>query len=172
MAKNRYLPFGYMIRNGEIVINEKEAALVCIAFEEYMGGASYAAIAETLQGTGVRYHADSPLWNKHMAKRMLENSRYAGTDDYPRIIEQVLFDSVASLRESRSIEIKRRKPSKPMKSLPIELRKPVPSMKITRMQNRITRELRQSISDPPRVRDMIFRLAQERFRACVEAQTK
>ena len=107
-----------------------------------------------------------------MAKRMLENSRYAGTDDYPRIIEQVLFDSVASLRESRSIEIKRRKPSKPMKSLPIELRKPVPSMKITRMQNQITRELRQSISDPPRVRDMIFRLAQERFRACVEAQTK
>ena len=75
MAKNRYLPFGYMIRNGEIVINEQEAALVRTAFEEYMTGASYAAVAETLQATGIRYHSDTPLWNKHMVKRMLENSR-------------------------------------------------------------------------------------------------
>ncbi len=172
MAKNRYLPFGYMIRNGEIVINEQEAALVRTAFEEYMTGASYAAVAETLQATGIRYHSDTPLWNKHMVKRMLENSRYAGTDDCPRIIEQTLFDSVASLRESRSIEIKRRKPAGPMKTLPDKLHNPVPNMKITRMQNQITRELSQPISDPQRVRDMIFRLAQERFKACVEAQNQ
>ena len=152
MAKNRYLPFGYMIRNGEIVINEQEAALVRTAFEEYMTGASYAAVAETLQATGIRYHSD--------------------TDDCPRIIEQTLFDSVASLRESRSIEIKRRKPAGPMKTLPDKLHKPVPNMKITRMQNQITRELSQPISDSQRVRDMIFRLAQERFKACVEAQNQ
>ena len=59
MAKNRYLPFGYMIRNGEIVINEQEAALVRTAFEKYMTGASYAAVAETLQATGIRYHSES-----------------------------------------------------------------------------------------------------------------
>lgn len=170
MAKNRYLPFGYMIRNGEIVVNEREAELIHAAYEKYMTGASYTAIAQTLQATGVRYHADSPLWNKHMAKRILENSRYAGTGDYPRIIEQALFDSVASLHKSRSIEVNRRKPSEPTKTLPAKLKKPVPNLKVTKMQNQIIRELSQSISDPERVRDMIFKLAQERFKACLEAQ--
>lgn len=172
MAKNRYLPFGYMLRNGEIVINEREATLVRTAFAEYMDGASFAAIAETLQNTGVRYHADTSLWNKHMVKRMLENIRYAGTDDYPGIIKQALFDSAASLRASRSIEVKRHKVTEPIKQLPAELRKPAPSMKVMRLQNQLTRELSQPISDQRRVRDMIFRLAQERFKACVEAQNK
>ena len=172
MAKIRNIPFGYMIRNGEFVINGQEVGLVRIAFDEYMAGASYASIAKTLQATGICYHADSPLWNKHMVKRMLENSRYTGTDEYPCIIEQVLFDNVALLRQSRSIEVKRRKPSVPLKQLPTELRKPVPNMKIIRMQNQITRELSQPISDTQRVRDMIFRLAQERFKACLEAQNQ
>lgn len=172
MTKNRYRPFGYMLRNGEIVINEREATLVHTAFMEYMGGASFAAIAETLQNTGVRYHADSPSWNKHMVKRMLENSRYSGTDDYPCIIKKSLFESAASLRESRSIEVKRRKVVEPAKQLPAELRKPAPSMKVTRLQNQLTRELSQPISDPQRVREMIFRLAQERFNTCVEAQNQ
>ena len=43
MGKNRYLPFGYRIRNGEIVIEPVEANIVRKAFEEYAAGASYAS---------------------------------------------------------------------------------------------------------------------------------
>ena len=81
MGKNRYLPFGYRIRNGEIVIEPVEANIVRKAFEEYAAGASYASIAMAFQYSGVRYHADTPEWNKNMVKRMLENIRYVGDVD-------------------------------------------------------------------------------------------
>ena len=54
MGKNRYLPFGYRIRNGEIVIEPVEANIVRKAFEEYAAGASYASIAMAFQYSGVR----------------------------------------------------------------------------------------------------------------------
>ena len=66
MARNRYRPFGYRMENGEIIIHEKEAICVRTAYLAYLDGNGYATIAESLQGTGVRYHEDTPLWNKHM----------------------------------------------------------------------------------------------------------
>ena len=56
---NRYLPFGYIITDGEICINEPEAELIKAIFELYAKGKSYREIAERCMLTGIRYNPDS-----------------------------------------------------------------------------------------------------------------
>lgn len=102
MPRQRYIPFGYMMRAGEIAANPAEAAVVRSIFEQYTGGASYASIAEALSGREVRYHADTPGWNKHMVKRILENGKYAGESQYPRIIDPGDFCAAGSIRTEKS----------------------------------------------------------------------
>ena len=75
---NRYLPFGYIIIDGEICINEPEAELIRAIFELYAKGKSYSGIAERCMLTGIRYNLDSDKWNKNMVKRIIENDKYTG----------------------------------------------------------------------------------------------
>ena len=49
MARNRYLPFGYRLENGETVICAPEAECIERAYAAYADSASYAAISDTLQ---------------------------------------------------------------------------------------------------------------------------
>ncbi|ADL05705.1 recombinase family protein [Lacrimispora saccharolytica] len=102
MKKNRYLPFGYHIQNGTLCIHEAEAAVVRQVFEDYQAGTSYRRIAESLAAKGIPYMENRTDWNKHMAKRMLENSRYCGSDDFPQIISADTFEAVAALIGQKS----------------------------------------------------------------------
>ncbi len=102
MKKNRYLPFGYHIQNGVLCIHEAEAAVVRQVFEDYQAGMSYRRIAESLTAKGVPYMENRTDWNKHMVKRMLENSRYCGRDDFPPIIPADTFGAVTALIEQKS----------------------------------------------------------------------
>ncbi|WP_294855504.1 recombinase family protein [uncultured Oscillibacter sp.] len=97
MKKNRYLPFGYHIQNGALCIHEAEAAVVRQVFEDYQAGMSYRRIAESLTAQGIPYMENRTNWNKHMIKRMLENSRYCGRDDYPPILPADTFEAVTAL---------------------------------------------------------------------------
>ena len=102
MKNNRYLPFGYHIQNGTLCIHEAEAAVVRQVFEDYQAGTSYRRIAESLAAKGIPYMENRTDWNKHMAKRMLENSRYCGSDDFPQIISADTFEAVAALIGQKS----------------------------------------------------------------------
>lgn len=102
MKKNRYLPFGYHIQNGALCIDETEAAVVRQVFEDYQAGMSYRRIAERLTEKGIPYMENRAGWNKHMVKRMLENSRYCGGDDFPPIIPADTFGAVAALIGQKS----------------------------------------------------------------------
>lgn len=102
MKKNRYLPFGYHIQNGVLCIHEAEAAVVWQVFEDYQAGMSYRRIAEQLTAKGIPYMENRTDWNKHMVKRMLENSRYCGGDDFPTIIPADTFEAVADLIGQKS----------------------------------------------------------------------
>ena len=97
MKKNRYLPFGYHIQNGVLCIHEAEVAVVRQVFEDYQAGMSYRRIAESLTAQGISYIENRTDWNKHMVKRMLENSRYCGRDDFPPIIPVDTFGTVTAL---------------------------------------------------------------------------
>ena len=102
MKKNRYLPFGYHIQNGALCIREEEAAVVRQVFEDYQAGMSYRRIAESLAAKGIPYMENRTDWNKHRVKRMLENSRYCGRDDFPPILPADTFGAVAALIGQKS----------------------------------------------------------------------
>lgn len=102
MKKNRYLPFGYHIQNGVLCIHEAEAAVVRQVFEDYQAGMSYRRIAEQLTAKDIPYMENRTDWNKHMVKRMLENSRYCGRDDFPPILPADTFGAVAALIGQKS----------------------------------------------------------------------
>ena len=97
MKSHRNIPFGYMMRGGEIVLHPEESLAVREIFDMYLRGMSLKSIAASMT---VPYNVDK-VWNKNMVSRILENERYTGSDDYPAVIEEDVF--------RQSNEIKKRK---------------------------------------------------------------
>ena len=155
------------MKNGEIVICPPEAECIERAYAAYADGASYAAIAETLQASGVRYHPDTPLWNKHMVKRILENERYTGKDEYPLIIQPELFERVAVIRAGKAVKRKKveKQPALPPPPVPPTVPDRLTDISIARLENQINQELSKPILEPERLQDMIFQLAVKKYEA-------
>ena len=91
---NRKILYGYQILHGDLVIQEEERLTVQNVFTTYLAGLSYQALADRMNADNIPFSQESPLWNKHKIKRMLENSRYAGKNGYPPIIDQDIFRQV------------------------------------------------------------------------------
>lgn len=91
MARNRVIPFGYCMKNGEIMTEPKEVYAVEEIFREYLNGSSFLQIAKLMESEKIRYSEDSDRWNKNMVKRIIENEKYLGTDKYPQIIDEDIF---------------------------------------------------------------------------------
>ena len=87
MPKNRIIPFGYCMKNGEIITEPKELYAVVTVFNEYLKGKSLSEIAALME---VPYSENSS-WNKNMVKRIIENDRYLGTEKFPQIIDKETF---------------------------------------------------------------------------------
>lgn len=102
MAWQRKVPFGYEIQNGILRSHPEEANAVKYIFSQYLTGASYQAIADAMAQQGIRYHQHTAEWNKNMVKRILENRKYIGADDYPRIIPDSDFLTAQLQRAERS----------------------------------------------------------------------
>ena len=101
---NRYLPFGYIITDGEICINELEAELIRAIFELYAKGKSYSEIADRCMLTGIRYNLDFDKWNKNMVKRIIENDKYTGKNGYLKIIDEKLYNKANKTRLSKNVK--------------------------------------------------------------------
>lgn len=96
--KNRKILYGYQIENGDLTINESEAAVVSRIFALYIEGRlSYQKVSDTLNGDHIPFGPETAFWNKHKVKRLLENPRYTGMDGYPAIVEQEVFDTAQSI---------------------------------------------------------------------------
>ena len=91
MAKNRTIPFGYCMKNGEITTEPKEVYAVVAIFDEYLKGRSLSEIAKLMQSEKIRYNAVSDKWNKNMVKRIIENDKYLGNDTYTQLITDDIF---------------------------------------------------------------------------------
>ena len=70
--KNRYIPFGYQIQNGDSVINTEQAATVQHIFYAYTEGQSFKEIAEYLTTSGTAYHFSDNSWNKNIVAAYLQ----------------------------------------------------------------------------------------------------
>lgn len=91
MPKNRTIPFGYGMKNGEVTTNPKEVYAVVTIFDEYLKGKSLSEIAKLMETEKIRYSEYSDYWNKNMVKRIIENEKYLGNDTYPQIIDDKTF---------------------------------------------------------------------------------
>lgn len=103
MKQNRYLPFGYRIVNGVLTIDETEAEAVSHIYADYLSGMSYQSIAAKMSAGAVPYKVDSPTWNKHMVKRILENPRYTGEKGFPALIGPECSQTVSEIIQKKNI---------------------------------------------------------------------
>lgn len=101
MSKNRKIPFGYMMQNGEITTHPGEVLAVVTIFSDYLAGLSLNQIAAKME---VPY-SDGVLWNKHMVKRILENPKYTGTEGYPQLISEETFQAVAEKKAAKATSL-------------------------------------------------------------------
>ncbi len=97
MKAHRNIPFGYMMRGGEIVLPPDESAAVGQIFEMYLHGLSLKSIAAAMT---VPYNVDKS-WNKNMVSRILENMHYTGADGYPAIIEPEMFRTANEIKQRK-----------------------------------------------------------------------
>lgn len=105
MAKNRAIPFGYCMRNGEVIVNLAESKAVIRLFEEYLNGSSLLQIAKLMESEKIRYSEDSGHWNKNMVKRIIENEKYLGTEKYPKIISEKFFNQANEKRMMKATSV-------------------------------------------------------------------
>lgn len=137
---NRKQPFGYKMEFGDIVPHLQEADTVRKIYLRYLAGASFKSLAEELQEQGIPYDGDKP-WNKNMMARILENSRYVGTDRFPALITQEQFNAVQERRKEMRPEIQQTDGEK-------ELRKLCGSVPPKSVQYKILQMLNTMVKDP------------------------
>lgn len=101
MAKNRTIPFGYMMRNGRITANPKEVLAVVMIFSEYLTGKSLSEIAAEMD---VPYSENSK-WNKNIVKRIIENEKYLGTPIFPQLISEEVFISANEKKVKKATSV-------------------------------------------------------------------
>lgn len=101
MLKNRYIPYGYTMENGDIVIEQNEANTIRYIFETYIAGATLKDIADRLTAQRVVYSEKNTEWNKARVMRILDNVKYLGDDTFPQIIDEGLFTEAARQKTAR-----------------------------------------------------------------------
>lgn len=89
--------FGYRIQNGKAFIDKEKAAKVQKLFDGYIGGL---ALREAAHEAGIdAYHGS--------AGRMLQNKKYVGTDYYPPIVDDEVFQKAQEERKNRAVKLGR-----------------------------------------------------------------
>ena len=102
--KIRNIPFGYTMENGKIIVHPTESQTVKEIFNTYLDGRSLLKIAEKLNERQVEYMPEVAGWNKARLKRIVEDNRYIGSEGYPSIIEQRIYDKVQAVKASRNTQ--------------------------------------------------------------------
>lgn len=96
-----HTPMGYCVRDGQIVVDERQSEIVKRIFTDYDNGISAVQIAKTLMQQRIMNKHDRVKWTHATVGRILENHNYLGTKYYPRFIDQELFERVQEKREQK-----------------------------------------------------------------------
>lgn len=100
--KNRILPYGYCCESGKVILQPQESKILARIYKEYTEGESLSGIAKQLNNDGVEYTVGASAWNKGRLKRLLEDKRYLGTENYPPIIDKEIYGAVQNLKNERN----------------------------------------------------------------------
>ena len=93
-SAQKRIAFGYNRNYDKIVLNEGQAGCVWLIFSYYDEGKSLAEIKGILEGMNIPSPQNKKVWGKQTISNILSNPHYLGSEDYPKIIEQDLFDRV------------------------------------------------------------------------------
>ena len=164
MLKNRNIPFGYCMVNGEYALNAPEAEAVRTIFAEYISGKSLKAIASEMQ---IPYNIGKALWNKNMVCRVLENRKYIGENVYPRIITAEDFEQAAQIKQSRRTNsFTAKKQDNNAVNEPLQIHTAYkPTAEIERMTSQINRLLEIENTDKDTISKLIIKCAQLKYSA-------
>ena len=155
---SRFIPFGYQMLNGKIMINEQESTVVKQIFRDYANGKSFGKIAVAMT---IPYSEKRTSWGISNVARILENERYTGINNYPRIIEKQLFKKAVEIRNKQKERCKRKKPKQTKEPETIEKQDLMPL--IMKLENTINRALSQRDFDYEKTKEQIFELASLRY---------
>ena len=87
-----HTPFGYIIENGQAIIDETNAERVRMLFREYIQCGSMRAAAKKV---GIeKTHS--------VIGRFLKNKVYVGTEYYPQIVDEDTFAKAQEIRENNA----------------------------------------------------------------------
>ena len=160
MRKNRSIPFGYCMINGKYVINKSESDAVKQIFNEYLQGKT---LNEISAGMTVPYHSDTPIWNKNMVKRILENERYTGKREYPQIIDVNVFSQAQYTRLQKPSRAGTKNRIPETEALP-PIKEYRPTENIRRLTNEINRLLDSENISKDEIKRLIFKCAEEKYK--------
>lgn len=164
MLKNRNIPFGYCVVNGQYAINGNEAEAIRKIFADYIGGKSLKIIAAEMK---IPYNSSKTVWNKNMVCRVLENAKYIGENGFPKIISEEDFEQAMWIKSERCTY---RKPALQAKSQDVKLTATEyePTEEIQRITNEINRLLDLENPDRNTVEALIIKCAQLKYKAIRE----
>lgn len=101
-SNQKRIAFGYDRFNGRIVINEGQAAAVKLIYTWYAEGTSLGEIKKRLEGMCIPSPQNKPTWGKQALSNILSNTHYLGSDIYPTLIPEVLFETVQSIKNTKA----------------------------------------------------------------------
>lgn len=103
---NRLIRYGYKLLDGKLVPDENEALIVMEIFQKYVNGNSLKSIAEELNVRGIIYLGEKCGWNKRRIASMIEEQKYIGEKDYPKLISNELFEAANIVKNRKSFKPK------------------------------------------------------------------
>lgn len=98
--RNRNIPFGYQYQNGVLAAHPQESQTVQAVFTAYLSGEPLSKIAARLTAKLVEYLPGRWQWDKARVKRILDNAKYTGQDEFPPIIKEKDFQMAHRKKES------------------------------------------------------------------------
>lgn len=102
--KIRNIPYGYRYVNGSIELHPQESIIVSEICQDYLAGKSLLKIAQSLNKRAIEYMEGVIGWNKARIKRIIEDERYLGKGNYPKIIEETLHMQMQTIKSGKNTQ--------------------------------------------------------------------
>lgn len=98
------MKFGYQMIKGQTIVNTVQSAIILKAMSDYINGTSLKQKAIELTEQKVEYAPGKSEWNKNRVQRMLTDTAYLGTEQYPQIADKDTLDKVQEIMNSRNTQ--------------------------------------------------------------------
>ena len=161
----RFIPYGYKMENGVLLINEKEAEQVRRIFEMRVNGKGVYAIGKKLYEEQIPFFTDTRDKAIKKASAILYKPIYAGAKGYPTIISQETFDKVQTMKTPAF----RKRNNKEIIDTEPEEYEFITNENTKNMRAELEQIITECTADSAAVREMIFALAAQNY-TCIKTK--